>query len=239
MVARQLGVRRRQEPRVLECAGGAIYGVAFYADGTFEVVAVDDGDPGVAPDGVLRFIAMPGGAKPVEFRARMHGTKTVMFENRVHDFPKRVTYLREADELRASVAGGDKSLRFVFRRAAAGRSPELEAADRAFSADTVARGIDGWVAAFAPDGVLVVGNELATGPEAVRAAMQPLLRSGKLEWAPLASGRSGDLGFTIGTAQYTGERSFRTSYATIWAKQPDGTWKVRFDVGRPIYEPKR
>jgi ketosteroid isomerase-like protein len=43
----------------------------------------------------------------------------------------------------------------------------------------------------------------------------------------------GSLGYTIGTTSFTTPRGgFRSSYVAIWAKQPDGTWKVRFQTER-------
>ena len=65
-------------------------------------------------------------------------------------------------------------------------------------------------------------------------AMAPLLAKGKLVWAPVASGREGPLGFTVGKATYTGEDSWASSYVTIWRQQPDGSWKVLFDTGRAV-----
>jgi ketosteroid isomerase-like protein len=70
--------------------------------------------------------------------------------------------------------------------------------------------------------------------------MKPTLSSGRLDWAPIASGKSGDLGFTVGKAAFTGatpEDGWRSTYVTIWHRQPDGTWKVLFDTGRVVQEP--
>jgi ketosteroid isomerase-like protein len=220
-------------------AGGAIYGVSLNRGGGFEALIVDDGDSPGRADGVLRLIAMPGGQRAVEFRQRLIEEASATFANEAHDFPKTVTYRREGDELRATVAGGDKSERFAFRRHVAAAAPELEAADEAFSTATVARGVDGWVAAFDPEGWMMQQGEKVAGHAAIAALMGPALSSGRLSWAPLASGRAGDLGFTVGKARYTGatpETSWRSSYVTIWRRQSDGTWKVLFDTGRVIHE---
>jgi ketosteroid isomerase-like protein len=69
--------------------------------------------------------------------------------------------------------------------------------------------------------------------------MTPTLTSGRLAWAPIASGKSGALGFTVGKATFTGARpedGWRSTYVTIWRRQPDGTWKVLFDTGRPVQD---
>jgi ketosteroid isomerase-like protein len=57
--------------------------------------------------------------------------------------------------------------------------------------------------------------------------------------APIASGKSGDLGFTVGKATFTGakpEDGWRSTYVTIWRHRPDGGWKVLFDTGRLVQE---
>jgi ketosteroid isomerase-like protein len=74
---------------------------------------------------------------------------------------------------------------------------------------------------------------------AIADAMKATLSAGRLDWAPIASGKSGDLGFTVGKATFTGakpEDGWRSTYVTIWHRQPDGGWKVLFDTGRPVQE---
>lgn len=210
---------------------GALYGAAFTERG-FEVMIVDDGDAEL--DGVLRFIAMPMGTRSVEFKQRELGTRTVTFENPAHDDPKAITYARNGEQLRA-VLVGEQFLKFDFCPSTRDAAPELEAADRAFAADTAQRGVDGWMAAFEPQGGMMQRGARIEG-EAIRAAMAPLFARGMLAWEPVASGRAGTLGFTVGKATYTGAESWRSSYITIWRQQPDGTWKVWFDTGRPVHE---
>ena len=82
-------------------------------------------------------------------------------------------------------------------------------------------------------------GERIEGAEAIRAAMTELLASGTLAWAPIASVRRGDLGFTVGKATFTGRDPtdhWRSTYVTIWKHQPDGTWKVLFDTGRAVQD---
>ena len=212
---------------------GAMYGVAFSEQG-FEVMIVDDGEGPVA-DGILRFIAIPQGLRQVEFKQREVGKRTVTFANPEHDDPKQITYSRETDQLRA-VLFGTKLLKFDFCATTRQAAPELEAADRAFSDDTGARGIEGWMAAFDPQGGMMRRGSRVEGGQ-IREAMGPLLSKGKLVWAPVASGREGNLGFTVGKATYTGEDSWASSYVTVWRQQPDGSWKVLFDTGRAVQKP--
>jgi ketosteroid isomerase-like protein len=74
---------------------------------------------------------------------------------------------------------------------------------------------------------------------AIADAMKATLAAGRLDWAPIASGKSGDLGFTVGKATFTAARpqdSWHSTYVTIWHRQADGSWKVLFDTGRLVQE---
>lgn len=231
---------------------GAIYGVSLQGQDAFEIMVIDDGDDRGKPDGVLRFIAMPGGQQAVEFRQRAGAgpdasqgankgaDKSALFANDDHDFPKTIRYFVEGDLLRAALAGDDeRKVEIRFQRLASARAPELEAADRAFAADTAKRGVEGWVAAFDPAGWIMRGDGDRIGREVLAEQMTPILAEGKLEWAPTASGSNGKLGFTVGKATFTatqgGERRV-TSYVTTWRKQDDGTWKALFQTGRIVQD---
>jgi len=73
------------------------------------------------------------------------------------------------------------------------------------------------------------------GADGIREVMSGLLASTKIEWAPIASAMRGDVGYTVGKATFTGkDDSWRSTYVTIWKKQPDGSWKVLFDTGRTV-----
>ncbi len=220
--------------------GGALFGVALDDQGGFEVLIVDDGEEGKPADGKLRLFAMPGGELPVEFAQREVGGQGASFENPAHDFPKVVSYRRDGEALRAEISGDGKSIPFGFARAAdPQRAPALEAADLAFAADTAKRGVDGWVAAFEPDGWMHGGQQKRIGAEAIRATMGPFLARVRIDWAPVTSASRGDLGFTLGKATFTDSKdgsSWKGVYVTLWHKQPDGSWKVRFDTGRTVNE---
>jgi ketosteroid isomerase-like protein len=220
-------------------AAGAIYGVALHG-ASFEVLVVDDGDGPGRPDGVLRLFAMPDGARQVEFRQRSIADGTATFANDEHDFPKTITYELAADRvgLAALLGGGGKLVSFHFKRGARAPAPELEAADLAFAAATAQRGVDGWVAAFDPQGGMM-RKAGRVERAAIAEVMAPTLTSGRLDWAPIASGKSGALGFTVGKAAFTASRpedGWRSTYVTIWRRQPDQSWKVLFDTGRPVQE---
>src|SRR5882672_10739649 len=125
------------------------------------------------------------------------------FANDEHDFPKTITYELAAD--RAGLAGrlsGDcKLVSFRFKRGTRSPAPELEAADLAFATATAQRGVDGWVAAFDPKGGMIL-NGRRFEHAAIAEAMTHTLSSYRLHWAPIASGKSGDLGFTVGKGTF-------------------------------------
>ena len=60
-------------------------------------------------DGVQSYIAQPGGRPPTSFRRTAGGERWVRFENPDHDFPQRIEYRREGEDLHAEVAGPGKN----------------------------------------------------------------------------------------------------------------------------------
>jgi ketosteroid isomerase-like protein len=117
----------------------------------------------------------------------------------------------------------------------------VRAADAAWLNAWATKDVDKSVAFFDEQGsMLSPGDPIATG----KRALTKLIASGfaltdyKLAWVPDKVGvaHSGDLGYTSGTYDW----SFRDSsgrmvfdkgkYLTLWKKQPDGSWKVLFDM---------
>ena len=56
-------------------------------------------------DGVVAYIAMPGGGKATTFPLKSLTSSRVVFENLKHDFPQRVIYWKDAKRLCARVEG--------------------------------------------------------------------------------------------------------------------------------------
>ncbi len=104
------------------------------------------------------------------------------------------------------------------------------AAERAFAADGLALGVQAsFLKHAAPDGII-----FAPEPVLAHAAFgQPRPKGPPLVWWPLWAGisRSGDLGFTTGPYTFDGKPG--GYYFTVWARQPDGSWKWLFDGGPP------
>ncbi|WP_374469432.1 DUF4440 domain-containing protein [Phenylobacterium sp.] len=104
------------------------------------------------------------------------------------------------------------------------------AAERAFAADGLALGVrDSFLKHSAPEGIVLAPDP--TLAKAAFAAPQP--KGPDLVWWPLWAGiaQSGDLGFTTGPYTFAGKPG--AWYFTVWAKQPDGSWKWLFDGGPP------
>lgn len=104
------------------------------------------------------------------------------------------------------------------------------AAERAFAADGLAMGVQGsFLKHSAPEGIV-----LAPDPTLAKAAFgTPAPKGPDLVWWPLWAGiaLSADLGFTTGPYTLGGKPA--AWYFTVWAKQPDGSWKWLFDGGPP------
>lgn len=77
----------------------------------------------IAPlqDGVLAYVAQPGGAAPTPFRLIESGPQRVVFANPANDFPHRILYQRTGDVLAARIEGADddetRSAEWTFNKA--------------------------------------------------------------------------------------------------------------------------
>jgi ketosteroid isomerase-like protein len=120
---------------------------------------------------------------------------------------------------------------------------ELLQADRAFAEAVAERGLEAWVAAFAPDGLMLpAAGEVVNGTVAIREAMAPAFANPefRLIWSPLGGGlaESDDLGYTYGTYESLdgSPEPTRGKYVTIWKRDEGGKWRVVLDLGNR--EPK-
>lgn len=116
--------------------------------------------------------------------------------------------------------------------------------DRAFNTATAEKGIEGWVAYFAPNGSMLGATEPpVTGPEAIRKYMEAVFTEpeSSLRWQPTRAEMliPGVLGYTAGRFERrrktpAGKHALlRGSYVTVWRKQADGSWKIILDTGHP------
>ena len=115
---------------------------------------------------------------------------------------------------------------------------ELMAADRAFSALSVEKGVPHAFDAYMADDAAVYREK--SHPIVGRAALNEIYSKSTgylLEWEPAFAdaGASGDFGYTRGRWQITPDGEDEPAsygyYVTIWKRQPDGSWKWVFDTG--------
>lgn len=137
-------------------------------------------------------------------------------------------------------AGGGRVSKSVPATGAAGAGAgsaldQVVAAERTFARTSTERGIQAaFLAHMADDGV--VFRERVTSAKLYYATTPA---PGLLTWAPAwgAASAAGDLGFTTGP--FTHRRAADDTlaahgqYASVWARQPDGGWKVLADIGAP------
>ncbi len=122
-----------------------------------------------------------------------------------------------------------------------GALEQVRAADTAFSALAQRVGTGRAFGDFAAENAQMFSTpgEFITGPSAIRESFGPSGSSGALVWHPVAgeASRSGDLGFTVGNAVFTGQREDGgqvvrySKYLTVWKKQRDGNWRYVVDGG--------
>ena len=74
----------------------------------------------IAPvDGVVSYLAQPGGRPPTTFKRTAGGENWIRLENLQHDFPQRIEYHRRGAALHAQIAGPgedgkEKVIPFVY-----------------------------------------------------------------------------------------------------------------------------
>jgi SAM-dependent methyltransferase len=179
---------------------------------------------------LVRFVAQKTG----EVEATWQEVGGVMWGVAFNGNGYEVDYIDGSPRTRTSLVDGDHPQTVAQTRSMpaiskARRVPALEAADRAFAADTAKDGADGWVRHFDEHGAMWRKDHRVEGAD-IKASIAKTLAAGKLTWQPVTSGARGDLGFTVGTATFEKDK---LTYCTIWKRQKDGSWKVLFDIGQP------
>jgi len=126
---------------------------------------------------------------------------------------------------------------------------KLMASDSAFAALSVARGTaEAFYRYAAPEALeLGGGNDFVVGRDAIRRQQAADAAPGQtLDWKPVTAGVGplGDLGWTVGEYRFTLPKDGKTAtftgkYLTVWAKQPDGSWRFVADGGSSSTPPAR
>lgn len=135
----------------------------------------------------------------------------------------------------------DSALADVPMRKIRGPLEDIRLADTEFSMLATRVGTGRAFGAFAADNAQIFSTpgEFITGPEAISAAFGPTTDDSKLVWHPIVGevSVSGDLGYTVGNAVFTGKRADGapevrySKYLTVWKRQRDGSWRYVVDGG--------
>ena len=141
----------------------------------------------------------------------------------------------------ATVARGADTASIGSSQSTAALEAELMRLEREFSAASGREGASAWSSRWAPNGRSYFDGEELVGPEAVGAAVAPMLESAgdRFTWSPDTAvvSESGDLGYTlgryviVGEGEQAGDTIGQGHYVTIWQKQEDGSWKIAVDIG--------
>lgn len=135
----------------------------------------------------------------------------------------------------------DSALADVPMSRTRGPLEDIRAADTEFSKAATRLGTGRAFGEFAADDAQIFSTpgEFITGPQAISQAFGPTTDDNKLVWHPVAGevSKSGDLGYTVGNAVFTGRRAdgapeIRYSkYLTVWRRGRDGSWRYVVDGG--------
>jgi len=203
--------------------GDAMWGVAINASGGFEVHLLRADKS---------MIVVENGKNPTYYTTTHANAQEIELAGASQH---RLRFVKTAAGYRGELLDSDGKVAVAFDEAPANRvaAPELEQLDRDFAAKSAAEGGSAWAQMFAPDGA-----EWSNGKRIEQAdvgqVMGGVLLGATMEWKPVASGKHGDVGFTLGTYTLQSKRSAEHesgSYCTIWRQQPDGSWKIVFDIG--------
>ena len=117
----------------------------------------------------------------------------------------------------------------------------IRAADADFSSDATKFGTGEAFGRYAAGDAQIFSGpgEFISGPHAISESFGPPTEKNTLVWHPVHGevAASGDLGFTVGNAVFTGIREDGaqmqrfSKYLTIWKKQRDGSWRYVVDGG--------
>ncbi|MFN0186391.1 MAG: DUF6265 family protein [Aquabacterium sp.] len=100
-------------------AGGTMFGMSRTLKAG-RAVAHEFLELRAAPEGPITYTAHPSGQRTTSFTLARHSAQELVFENPEHDFPQRIIYRRQGDQLSARIEGlrrGKLSgIEFLFKR---------------------------------------------------------------------------------------------------------------------------
>jgi ketosteroid isomerase-like protein len=151
------------------------------------------------------------------------------------------TYGAPPSALALPAAAGSAAIPDVGMSKGAGPLEAIRTADVEFSSDAMKMGTGVAFGRYAADDAQIFSGpgEFISGPHAIAESFGPPTEKNTLVWHPVHGevAGSGDLGFTVGNAVFTGVREDGakierfSKYLTVWKKQRDGTWRYVVDGG--------
>lgn len=71
----------------------------------------------VIKSGAIYYVSdVPENAKPVDFKITSIDDNGFVCENPAHDFPKKISYRKDGNKIRAVISGDGKEMEFLFSR---------------------------------------------------------------------------------------------------------------------------
>jgi len=151
------------------------------------------------------------------------------------------TYGAPPTNLSIPAEAGSATIPDVGMPSGTGPLEAVRSADVQFSADAMKLGTGVAFGRYAAaDAQIFSGpGEFISGPHAIAESFGPPTEKNTLVWHPVHGevAGSGDLGFTVGNAVFTGVREDGaklerfSKYLTVWKRQRDGTWRYVVDGG--------
>ncbi len=207
----------------------------------------------IAPEGSgLAYLASPRGREAVAFTLVESEDGRAVFSNPWHDFPQRITYRLDGENLTARVEaqrdGGDwRGFDVVWRRTdaswpapapASGADLEQQVRDveTAF-AKTMADRDHQAFSEFLAEEAVFVSKATARGREEVAAQWQRFFEAPEapFSWQPetVEVLKSGTLALSTGPV-HDASGKLISRFASIWRLEADGQWRIVFDRGNEV-----
>ncbi|MDX1501238.1 MAG: DUF6265 family protein, partial [Thermoanaerobaculia bacterium] len=203
-------------------------------------------------DGGLALLASPGGKPPVAFRLVESADGLAVFSNPDHDFPQRIGYRREGDEMRARVeaVGPDGEwggFEIAWRHDPAGweggpaadtaaLAAEVRATEIAFARTMADRDPDAFLS-FVSSEAIFLSSVTARGRDEVAERWSGFFETPEapFSWSPetVEVLASGDLALSTGPVHGPGGELL-ARFNSIWRREGPGRWRIVFDKGEAV-----
>jgi ketosteroid isomerase-like protein len=129
---------------------------------------------------------------------------------------------------------------------ASGAAEAIRQMDTEWAKIAARRDIDAFMSHVADDARFVSAGELEIGKDAIHKEWEGLFKDmdTTVTWSPEFADASGDLGYSIGTYEFSGKGpngpwTVKGRYQTTWRRGHDGQWRAVADIGSPAPKEKK